>query len=223
MIVQIYEVGSPEEARALAALGVDHIGVLVGEGAFPRELPPARARAIFAAVPPPAKRVALSLSAEPAAILRIAEEARPDILHLGAAEEALPAEHVRLLKPRLPAALLMRSIGILDGSSIAVAKSYLGVADFLLLDTHFPGDPQIGARGRTHDWRLSRRIVEEVAVPAILAGGLGPGNVAAAIRLVGPAGVDSKSLTDRADGAAKDLDKVRAFLAAAKGLTSATA
>lgn len=62
-----------------------------------------------------------------------------------------------------------------------------------------------------------------MAVPAILAGGLGPGNVAAAIRLVGPAGVDSKSLTDRADGAAKDLDKVRAFLAAAKGLTSATA
>lgn len=223
MIVQIYEVGGPEEARALAALGVGHIGVLVGEGAFPRELPPARARAIFAAVPPPAKRVALSLSAEPAAILRIVEEVRPDILHLGAAEEALPAEHVRRLKPRLPAALLMRSIGILDASSIAVAKSYLGVADFLLLDTHLPGDPQIGARGRTHDWRLSRRIVEEVAVPAILAGGLGPHNVAAAIRLVGPAGVDSKSLTDRADGAVKDLGKVRTFLAAAKGLTSAMA
>jgi phosphoribosylanthranilate isomerase len=223
VIVQIYEVGSPEEARSLATLGVDHIGVLVGEGAFPREISPAGARAIFAAVPPPAKRVALSLSAEPAAILRIAEQVRPDILHLGAAEEALPAEHLRRLKPHLPAARLMRSVGILDASSLAVAKSYLGVADFLLLDTHLPGDAQIGARGHPHDWRLSRRIVEEVAVPAILAGGLGPDNVAAAIRLVGPAGVDSKSLTDRADGVAKDLAKVRAFLAAAKRLTSGAA
>ena len=38
MIAQIYEVGSSQEARALAALGVDHIGVLVGEGVFPREI-----------------------------------------------------------------------------------------------------------------------------------------------------------------------------------------
>jgi phosphoribosylanthranilate isomerase len=37
MIVQIYEVTTPAEARALGAMGVDHIGVLVGEGSFPRE------------------------------------------------------------------------------------------------------------------------------------------------------------------------------------------
>ena len=54
MLVQIYEVATPEEAAALSRLGVDHIGALVGDGAFPRELPAARARAIFAATPPPA-------------------------------------------------------------------------------------------------------------------------------------------------------------------------
>ena len=37
MIVQIYEVTSPAEARGLGAMGVDHIGVLVGDGSFPRE------------------------------------------------------------------------------------------------------------------------------------------------------------------------------------------
>ena len=37
MIVQIYEVTSAEEARALSTFAVDHIGVLVGDGAFPRE------------------------------------------------------------------------------------------------------------------------------------------------------------------------------------------
>ena len=40
--MQIYEVETPEEAVALARLGVDHIGVLVGDGAFPRELPAAQ-------------------------------------------------------------------------------------------------------------------------------------------------------------------------------------
>ena len=39
MLVQIYEVQTPEEAVALARLGVDHVGVLVGDGVFPRELP----------------------------------------------------------------------------------------------------------------------------------------------------------------------------------------
>jgi phosphoribosylanthranilate isomerase len=53
-------------------------------------------------------------------------------------------------------------------------------------------------------------------VPVILAGGLGPDNVAAAIRAVRPAGVDSKTRTDRDDGShAKDLDRVRRFRAAA--------
>jgi phosphoribosylanthranilate isomerase len=37
MIVQIYEVTTLAEARALGAMEVDHIGVLVGEGSFPRE------------------------------------------------------------------------------------------------------------------------------------------------------------------------------------------
>jgi hypothetical protein len=39
MLVQIYETSTPEEARALADIGVDHIGVLVGDGSFPREHP----------------------------------------------------------------------------------------------------------------------------------------------------------------------------------------
>jgi phosphoribosylanthranilate isomerase len=89
----------------------------------------------------------------------------------------------------------------------------------LLLDSHDPGDAQIGALGRTHDWSISRRIVEKVRVPAILAGGLDADNVAAAIAAVRPPGVDSKTRTDRADGSGKDLDKVRRFIAAAR-LTS---
>jgi len=90
------------------------------------------------------------------------------------------------------------------------------VADFLLLDSYDPGTQQFGALGRVHDWSLSRRIVDDVGIPVILAGGLGPENVAAAIAAVRPAGVDSKTRTDRLDGSGKDLAKVQAFVAAAK-------
>ena len=218
MIVQIYEVRSPAEAVALAACGVDHIGVLVGFGAFPREIDPVSARLIFDACPAAVTRVALSLSAAPEAIGAVIAETRPDILHLGAAAELFSAGATAMLKERHPSCRIMRSIPVIDASSLALAREYEGIADFLLLDSHRPGDVQIGAQGRTHDWEISRRIVETVAVPAILAGGLGPDNVAEAIRAVHPAGVDSKTRTDRADGTGKDLRAVARFLAAARNV-----
>lgn len=217
MIVQIYEVTTADEARALAALGVDHVGVLVGDGAFPREVQPAAACAIFDAVPAATRRVALSLSADPDRIARVAALARPDILHLGAALELLDVEAVRALTARVGGIPLMRSIPVVDDAAVAAAQAYDGVVDWLLLDSHVPGDAQIGAVGRPHDWTISRRIVAAVATRVILAGGLSPANVADAIRAVGPAGVDSKTRTDRADGAGKDLDAVRAFVTGARG------
>ena len=220
VLVQIYEVRTPEEATALVGLGVDHVGVLVGDGAFPRELPTDRTSAIFAALPPTAQRVALSLSADPAEIARVAEQTRPDIIHIGAAIERFSARETQALRAAFPNVRIMRSIPVVDKTSIECAKEYRDVADFLLLDSHDLGDRQIGGLGRTHDWSVSRRIVDEVGVPAILAGGLDADNVAAAIAAVRPAGVDSKTKTDRADGNGKDLDEVRRFVAAAKLTTS---
>ena len=215
MLVQIFEVQSAQEAVALSRLGVDHIGVLVGDGAFPRELPADQARAIFAAVPPRSKCVALSLSPEFAEVLRVGEEARPDIIQIQATPEDFPLAALRELKVLLPEIAIMRAVPIIDESSIEIARSYLGVADFLLLDSYDAASRQFGALGRPHDWRLSRRVVEEVRIPTILAGGLGPDNVAEAIAVVHPAGIDSKTRTDRADGRAKDFDKVREFVRAA--------
>jgi phosphoribosylanthranilate isomerase len=112
--------------------------------------------------------------------------------------------------------MIMRSVPVFGEESIAIAKSYHGIADFLLLDSHRPADRQIGALGVTHDWSISRRIVDLSSVPVILAGGLGPDNVADAIRKVGPAGVDSKTKTDCDESHAKDLERVCRFHEAAR-------
>jgi len=218
MLVQIYEISSPEQARALGELGVDHIGVLVGDGSFPREQPIDRARLIFSAIRPPAKGVALSLSAEIRLIEHVVSELKPAILHLGAASDLLTPAAVQQLKRRCGAVTLMRSIPVVDAKSIAIAQSYDGVADMLLLDSHHPGDRQIGALGVTHSWDIDRTIVESVGIPVIIAGGLGPDNVVEAITAVRPAGVDSTK-TDKDDGShSKDLQKVKRFVDRAKSL-----
>ena len=216
MLVQIFEVQTPDEAAALVRLGVDHIGVLVGDGVFPRELSIAQAKEIFSAVPAGKKRVALSLSADPDEVVRVVQETRPDILQVQAAIDDFSVAMTRRLKTRFPQIPIMRAIPVIDEASIEVAGSYRGVADFLLLDSWDPATGQFGALGRTHDWSLSRRIVDDVGTPVILAGGLGPENVAAAIAAVRPAGVDSKTRTDRLDGSGKDFAKVEAFVTAAK-------
>jgi phosphoribosylanthranilate isomerase len=54
----------------------------------------------------------------------------------------------------------MRSVPVTGERSVVIARSYDQIADFLLLDSHRASDRQIGALGVTHDWRISRRIVE---------------------------------------------------------------
>ncbi len=217
MVVQIYEVTTPAEAGALGAMGVDHIGVLVGDGSFPREQTIERAREIFASIPSESKPSLLSLSGDLDLIARIAYALNPKILHLGAAPEQLLPKQLRTLKASFPQISLMRSIPVVDENSIALARSYEGIADWLLLDSYESGDRQIGALGVTHSWELDRRIIESVRIPAIIAGGLGPENIQDAIRVARPAGVDSKTKTDKNDGThTKDLQKVLAFVNAAR-------
>jgi phosphoribosylanthranilate isomerase len=193
--------------------------VLVGNGEFPRELSLETAATIAGAVRPPSKLSALFLTADISLIEEWARKPQPVILHLGAAPELLGPDDAATLKANLPGVRLMRSIPVVDQASIAIARSYEGVADFLLLDSHRESDRQIGALGTTHDWTISRRIVELVRTPVILAGGLGPDNVADAIRAVRPAGVDSKTKTDRNGSHHKDLDRVRRFQEAAWAAT----
>jgi phosphoribosylanthranilate isomerase len=202
-------------------MGVDHIGVLVGDGSFPREQTMEKASEIFAVIPVGSKASLLSLSRDLDLIAQLTAALLPDILHLGAAPEYLSPAHLRTLKAEFQQVSLMRSIPVVDESSIALARSYEGIADWLLLDSYESGDRQIGALGVTHSWELDRRIIESVRIPAIIAGGLGSENVRAAIRVARPAGVDSKTKTDRSDGThTKDLHKVSAFVTAARSTTN---
>ena len=218
MIVQIYEITNVTEALKVVEMGADNVGVVVGDGTYESEIRPFKAREIFLALPQDKKGVALFLSAEIGTIIQMAREAEPDIIHLAAPPEAILPTQIEEIKKELPEMEIMRTIPVVGEESVAAAMVYDEICDYLLLDSKDPQSGQIGVTGRTHEWSISKKIVETVNTKVILAGGLGPENVAEAIRIVRPYGVDSKTKTDRIGGKGKDLIKVKRFADTAKSL-----
>ena len=88
------------------------------------------------------------------------------------------------------------------------AQNYATSADAILLDTLANG--KLGGTGAVHDWNKSAEIVRSLKVPVILAGGLNPGNVAAAIEKVRPYAVDVSSGLET--GGKKDPQKILSFV-----------
>ena len=222
MIIQLYTMQSVEEALACVDAGADHIGLTPIEG-LPGEIPFETMRSIVEAVGDRARCVALTVQTDPAAIATMVEAVRPAILHLCPLARASSPGTVAALRARLPGLPIMQAVSVTDHTSIAEARAYAEVADFLILDTQAPDIAGIGASGVTHDWAISRAIVDAVRVPVILAGGLSPENVADAIRAVRPWGVDSLTHTNErlpGGGFRKDLDRVRAFVAAGRGASA---
>jgi phosphoribosylanthranilate isomerase len=106
--------------------------------------------------------------------------------------DALAAGAYHELRAALPGIKLVQVIHVMDENSVEEAMTAAEHADALLLDS---GNPTLavkvlGGTGRTHDWKLSRKIRDSVKVPVFLAGGLHPDNVRQAIEEVQPYGLD---------------------------------
>jgi len=217
--VQIYTMQTVEEARAVVAAGVDHLGVTPSDCGLPGEISFELARAICEAIKGQATSVALSVDSDLDAIVRMVEAVQPDVLHLCGLEGTLSPAEVGALRARVPGVAIMQAVAVGGMESVQMAQAYEAVSDYLILDTQAPDIDGIGASGKTHDWNVSRAIVEGVNIPVILAGGLGPDNVADAIRAVRPWAVDSLTHTNTVlpeGGFRKNIDRVSAFVAAAR-------
>ncbi len=129
-----------------------------------------------------------------------------------------PAERAYdVLRRAHPRLRIIQVIHVENGGAIEAARAASPYVDALLLDSGKPSASvrTLGGTGDTHDWSVSRRIVEAVAVPVFLAGGLNPGNARVAANLVKPFGLDICSgLRDPAKGHALDPDRLAAFAAA---------
>ena len=224
MIVQIYGSKTLEDAEALAALGVDYIGLDVADDPADRAL----MKQLVDLVGDRMTTVLLPVFCDLETGLRIVREIKPHVMHL-CSTDMLPLDDLRAVKKELGGIKLLQAIPVgLPGNSdktdsLGLALEYQEMADIFILDTYagdysegsteVPG--MIGITGKVHDWAVSQKIVEQCKKPVILAGGLNPDNVAAAIKAVQPWGVDSCTGTDICRGK-KDLAKVAAFVQAAR-------
>lgn len=219
MIIQIYAFTDVDTALKAAEFGVNHIGFVAGKyGEVPAELTFQEAREIAAALPPQATAVALTMATEVDEILRMVEQVNPHIVHISSDLDDVGVETMRELRSRLDKNVrLMKAIPVEDETSVQIAQQYAAVSDLLLLDTKRSGFPGVGATGFTHDWSISKQIVETAGVPVILAGGLTPQNVAAAIAITHPWGVDSNTSTNvPGSNTDKDLQRIADFVKAVR-------
>ncbi|HEY2664598.1 MAG TPA: phosphoribosylanthranilate isomerase [Candidatus Binataceae bacterium] len=215
MIVQVYSMTSIGDAAATADAGAHLIGVVVAEaGIVPEAVEPATAREILSAIRPRSRGIALSLSDDRDEICAMVDKVRPDIVHVAARE--IEPEDCLWVRKRIAPVALLRAIAVRAGETLSEAEAHQEVADYLMLDSGAKGLSSLGATGETHDWIVSREIVQRSRIPVILAGGLSPDNVGQAIATVRPWGVDSFTHTDSpGQRGRKDPARVRAFVAAA--------
>lgn len=185
--IKVCCIQSVDEARLAISNGADAIGLVSqmpsGSGFMINDQ---EIRSIVNATPPTFSTVLLTLEDDPSKIVQHQRATGANALQLLG---TIGPEVIGELRDALPGIALTRVVSVLDSTSIDEALSFASVADALLLDSkvsHRSG----GGTGMTHDWTISRRIVEESPLPVWLAGGLSPGNVAEAIQTVAPFGVD---------------------------------
>jgi phosphoribosylanthranilate isomerase len=213
--IKICGVMDPSEGREAALLGADAIGLNFYPQS-PRCLTPDAARAVVRALPPFVEAVGLFVNVPLRQAFAALEPAGVRVVQwYGTEHEVCDAFPGRVI-PTFP-------VG--DADDLAAITRHLDrcrehgpayLPHAVLVDARVQG--QWGGTGHPVPWKLLADF--RPGVPLILAGGLTPDNVAEAVRIVRPYGVDVASGVEVSPGR-KDMEKVRRFLANAREAAAA--
>jgi phosphoribosylanthranilate isomerase len=234
MIVQIYEIQTPEEAEGCVEAGVDHIGSVILDNRDWRQ--PATRDAIRVSEGTQAKNSIIPLFDNMDVIFRCLDYYRPHFVHFCETLTDEDGDEIDLGKyitihretrKRFPEIKIIRSIPIpvegagRDFPALSIAEQFEQVSDFFLTDTWLGKEPVkgfIGITGKQCDRNIARNLVSRSKIPVILAGGLSPENAYDSLIEIAPAGADSCTLTNKIDEEGnpirfkKDFSKVKRFV-----------
>jgi phosphoribosylanthranilate isomerase len=188
--VKVCCISSIEEMRLAVRHGAWAIGLVAAMPSGPGVIPEPTICAIAAATPPPIATFLLTSHQRVDDIIAQHRRCRANTLQL---VDALTEGTYADLRAALPGIAIVQVIHVTGEHSVDEAiEAASHKPDALLLDS---GDPRLavkllGGTGRTHNWDLSRTIRESIDIPLLLAGGLRPDNVHAALDAVGPFAVD---------------------------------
>ena len=187
--VKICCINSRDEAKLAIKNGASAIGLVARMPSGPGPIEDELIKDIARTVPPPIATFLLTCETDAHEIISHHYRTSTNTIQI---VDELTDRNYQLLRKNIPTVKLVQVIHVIDDSSVEEAIAISTEVDALLLDS---GNPklkikELGGTGRTHNWKLSRRIVEKSRVPVFLAGGLTPDNVQRAIEEVQPFGID---------------------------------
>lgn len=195
--IKICGITNAEDALVATELGADAIGFVFAPS--PRQVSPERAREIIAAMPPLAQTVGVFVDEDPEKVASTATFCHLDLLQFHGKETASYCGRF--------GRGVIKAVRIQNEADLEGCSQYKGVVGALLLDTYVAG--RSGGTGVTFDWSLAQAAKRYGRI--ILAGGLNPDNVGAAIRVAEPYAVDASSGVEEKPGI-KDHAKMARFI-----------
>ena len=213
-LIKICGLSTPETLEAALAAGADMIG-LNFHPKSPRYVTLERARELAAIARGKTEIVALVVDWSEQQAAELAEALKPDWLQFHGRET--PEQTAALRRAvRRP---VMKALGIATAEDLKAVPDYRDAADLILLDAKPPKDAAFpGGHGKPFDWGLLAGL--DPSQRFMLSGGLDPANVAEAIEVTHPAGVDVSSGVESAPGI-KDPARIAEFIAAARKAAAA--
>jgi phosphoribosylanthranilate isomerase len=195
--IKICGITNEEDALAAARFGADALGFIFAPS--PRRISPQKARKIIKALPALVQTVGVFVDENPGEVASVAERCGLDILQFHGNESPDYCDSF--------AQWVIKAVRLRNRQDIKNLANYDGVVHALLLDTYVPN--KLGGTGVTFNWEWA--VEAEKYGRIILAGGLNPENVTAAIRIVKPYGVDTSSSLENSPGV-KDHEIMAQFI-----------
>ncbi|MEI6173044.1 MAG: phosphoribosylanthranilate isomerase [Bacteroidota bacterium] len=187
--IKICCIGSMEEAMTAIGFGASAIGLVGRMPSGPGVIADELIRRIAESVPPPIATFLLTSETSADKIILHHAIVRTSTIQM---VDRLTHGSYQQIRDALPAIKLVQVIHVTGEGSVDEALEAEGRVDAILLDSGNPGlrVKELGGTGRVHDWKLSRKICEQVRIPVFLAGGLNHENVRRAIEEVQPFAID---------------------------------
>ncbi len=198
MRVKICGIKTETDVYAVIKSGADAAGMLVGQvHASTDFILPSTAARLAELMTPYITPVIVTHLTDADSIIDIVKKTDVVTLQLHGKNSV---DEVRKICDALPKnGKIIYAVHVVDGKMPSL-EEYYPFIDAILLDSYNKITGQVGGTGMVHDWALSAEIVKNSQLPVILAGGLNRENVAEAIRIVRPYGVDANSGLKNPDG-----------------------
>ncbi len=209
--VKICCISSVEEASLAIKYGASALGLVGQMPSGPGVISDNETREIAKTVPPPIGTFLLTCETSADEIIKHYQKVNTNTIQI---VDELKSGTYNEIRVALPNVRIVQVIHVIDENSITEAVRISAEVDAILLDSGNPNlqVKELGGTGRTHNWELSRQIVEKSLKPVFLAGGLKAENVREAIELVQPFGLDLCSSV-RTNGKLDEI-KLEAFFKA---------